>query len=306
VTGNCWNSFAGVRDPFAPPQAAAQHNARRADAAASPESASYRVDASSATAHVNPPAVGLLAVVNPGVMAINQVTVEARGWIEAADHVLCSNVDPATAEWIASLNANVQFLDSHAIQVESIQVESILAESIQALLEKGLTVCAVHSGDPAPWGELIRACRARGYRAVVAPGISTEDCFFSDLGLDPLQHGVQIFRAADFLGRHIEPEVSAGLVLRKVLYTVEGSEEPAADCCDPALIKALTRTYGEKHTAILYEPALYSVCDPVIRRYRIGHLHQCPVTARSNFYIPPRGFVLHGQECAEEAVATVD
>jgi len=217
---------------------------------------------------------GSLVVVSAGVMAVNQVTVEAQGWIKHADKVFCWGVDPVTERWIARLNENMKSLES----------AKALGERAYEFLRVGLTVCAVHAGDRAAWHEEIQMFRAEGHRAVIVPGVSTEDCLFSDLGVDPLHDGVQIYMATDFLLLRRVPDLSAGLVLR--LAGCIG--DSARGSCDPSLVEALAARYGTEHEAILYEPARYSVCDPLIRRCRIGHLAEAAVTAQTSLYIPPK------------------
>jgi hypothetical protein len=217
---------------------------------------------------------GSLVVLSAGVMAVNHVTVEAQGWIKYADKVFCWGVDPVTERWIASLNKNVKSLDS----------AEALGKLALEFLHAGLVVCAVHEGGTATWREEIQMCRAEGLRAVVVPGVSTEDCLFSDLGIDPLRDGVQIYGATDFLAQCREPDVSAGLVLR--LTGCIG--DPALGACHPSLVEVLAGRYGKEHEAILYEPARYAVCEPLIRRYQIGDLGNAAITAHTSLFVPPK------------------
>jgi hypothetical protein len=264
---------AGVRDPFAPPQRAPRFDSEGATLMAPGTPA----EVTSASAH--PVAgtkvrAGSLVVVSAGVMAVNHVTVEAQGWIKYADKVFCWGVDPVTERWIASLNRNIQSL------------ESAKALGIQALefVRAGLTVCAVHADGTATWREDIRKCRAEGLRAVIVPGVSTEDCLFSDLGIDPRRDGVQIYGATEFLTQLRVPVVSAGLVLRLAGCT----GDPTFGACHPSLVEVLAGQYGREHEAILYEPARYAICEPLIRRCRIGDLAHAAVTAHTSLFVPPK------------------
>ena len=217
---------------------------------------------------------GSLVIVSAGVMAVNHVTIEAQGWIKHADKVFCWAVDPVTERWIAGLNENAKSLES----------AKALSERAFKFLRAGLTVCAVHAGDITPWHEVIQRSRGEGHRAVIVPGISIEDCLFSDLGIDPLHHGVQIYRTAEFLTRRRVPDVSAGLLLR----LADGAGDSPRGSCLPSLIETLAVLYGTEHEAILYEPAHYSVCDPLILHCRIGDLAGAAVTPQTRLYVPPQ------------------
>ncbi len=204
-------------------------------------------------------------------MAVNHVTVEAQGWIKHADKVFCWGVDPVTERWIAGLNGNMQSLEN----------AKALGDRAFEFLRVGLTVCAVHGTGSAPWRDEIRICRAEGHRAVIVPGISAEDCLFSDLGIDPLRDGVQIYKATNFLALRRVPDVSAGLLLRLAGCTAD----QAGAACHPSLVEVLAARYGTEHEAILYEPARYSICDPLIRRCRIGDLADAVVTDQMSLYV---------------------
>jgi len=63
--------------------------------------------------------------------------------------------------------------------------------------------------------------------------------------------------------------------------------DPAHGTCHPSLIEVLAGQYGKVHEAILYEPAPYAVCEPLIRRCRIGDLADVAVTAHTILFVPP-------------------
>ncbi len=260
----------GVRDPFAPPQ--------RARAAVTPGQANLDVAGGSSAPVTLPqpapqvqPRAGSLVVVGAGIMAVNQMTIEARGWIEAADKVLSSGVDPITERWIAGLNEKAETVS-----------DTEAAPCALNYVREGLIVCAVHGGDARVWLEVARICRIESRRATLVPGVSTEDCLFSDLGIDPLQDGVQIYDATDYLVHGRERITSAGLVLRRM-----GQAKNARGFCDSALARDLKASYGAEHEAVLYEPARYSVFDPTVRRCTIGQLGGLAVTAQTSLYVPP-------------------
>ena len=124
--------------------------------------------------------------------------------------------------------------------------------------------------------------RADGLRVVIVPGVSTEDCLFPDLAIDPLRDGVQIYAATGFLARGRVPDLNVGLVLR-----LAGCAEDLSH--NASLIEVLAGQYGKEHEAILYEPARYAVCEPLIQRCRIGDLAGIAVSAYTSLYVPPKG-----------------
>jgi len=251
----------GVRDPFARPGAAlpraTQPAAVKTAAPAQPDKEKPHT------------ATGSLLVVGAGVMAVNQVTVETKGWIEQSAKVLCLGLDPVTEHWIESLNPKTETCDA----------AGAIGERALSYVREGLSVCVVHSGTVGAWRETIGKCRAEGFRATLAPAISVEDCFFSDLAIDPLRQGVQIYDCADFLVHRRQTDVSSGLLLRLVPSTLR---------CHPVLSEVLGASYGMGHDVILYEPARYSVCEPLVHRCSVGGLTACGDISASLLYIVPR------------------
>jgi Tetrapyrrole (Corrin/Porphyrin) Methylases len=239
--------------------------------------------------------VGSLVVVGTGVMAVNQVTREAQYWIEQADKVLCFEVGPVTERWIRTLNVNVEPLDGLRSEGKSaLQMGSEIVERTLDYVRSGLTVCAVYAGHPAVCGyashQSIKTSRDGNYRAVMLPGVSIEDCLFSDLGIDPLHTGYHLHNSVDFVVRRKQPDTSSGLILRLVDSLKQ--DRPGADSpdlrCHPHLIECLSTFYGAEHEVVLYQPARFTVCDPVIRRCTLEHLANENITALSILYVPPK------------------
>jgi hypothetical protein len=248
--------------------------------------------------------VGSLVVVGTGIMAVNHMTIEALRWIKQSDKILFFGVDPVTERWIRKLNANVASLNSLGHQHKSaLQTGNEIVERTLEYVRAGLSVCAAYCGRSAvcayaPY-ESIKRCRAEGYRAAMAPGVSVEDCLFADLGLDPMHAGCQIYESTDFLARRRQLDTSAGLILWFVgcLGDTVPDDNAGHFCCHSPLVEALVALYGAEHEVILYEPARYSVCDPIIQRYTIGQLGGASVTAMSSLIVPPKEGVAANPRC---------
>ncbi len=53
------------------------------------------------------------------------------------------------------------------------------------------------------------------------------------------------------------------------------------------LTEALTAHYGAEHEVLVYEAAVYPVCEPVIQRLPLAELPMAQVTEVSTLYVPP-------------------
>jgi uncharacterized protein YabN with tetrapyrrole methylase and pyrophosphatase domain len=276
--------YRGVRDAFAPPNQQpygerATRTANTPSPARAPKSPLLEDDADSWAAvpgdgTAKTTAAGSLVIVDTGVVAVNQVTVEGYLWIRQSDRVLFLGADPVTEHWIRTLNENVESLN--ALETADEIIERVL-DHIRA----GLAICLVSHGRAAlnaqVQREAIALSRAENFPAAIVPGVSALECLFSDLGLDPLRDGCQIFSAEHFVEHRRRPDPSAPLV-------VSLSEETA--CAE--LLQMLWTEYGAEHEVIIHEPARYAVLDPVIRRTAIGSMSEGDLAGVSHLYIPPK------------------
>lgn len=222
----------------------------------------------------NPAAKGSLVVVDIGIMAVNQITVEGRNWIEQSDRVLLFGTDPITERWIHTLNKHVESLSN-------LQTADEIVERTLEHVRAGLSVCLAHRGFQALSAEVSRAAtdrsRAEGFSAAMVPGVSTLDCLSVDLGLDLVGTGCQYFAADGFVERNRPPDVMAALIL------VLAEDTALADLCD-----LLRGWYGAEHEIILYEPARYSVFEPTIQRCAMGKLAEASLAGISTLFVPPK------------------
>jgi hypothetical protein len=237
-----------------------------------------------------------LIIVGTGIQLVGHVTLAAKAWIEQADKVLFAVADPVTAEWLRTLNVTAEplpyFGTGHQRRrdMHREMVERILAE-----LRRGLRVCAAFYGHPGvftdPAHEAMRQARREGFKAQMLPGISAEDCLFADLGLDPGQNGCRSFEATDFLIRRRKFDPYSVLILWQIAvigqlgFYQEGGNRHGLT----VLAEVLEPCYGPDHEVIVYEAAVYPVCQPVIQPLPLARLPQAQITEVSTLYVPPKG-----------------
>jgi hypothetical protein len=273
----------GIRDPFLPPSQQPHGDARprsaikstAAKAPATGAAADNRAAEPAGGADArSPTATGSLVVVDIGIMAVNQITVEGRNWIEQSERVLLLGTDPVTERWIHTLNKHVESLSN-------LQTADEIVERTLEHVRAGLSVCLAYRGFLALSLEVSRQAtersRAEGFSAAIVPGVSTLDCLSVDLGLDLLGTGCQCFTADGFVERSRQPDVMAALILSL-----------AEDTALADLRDLLRRWYGAEHEIILYEPARYSVLDPTIERCEIGKLAEASLAGISTLVVPPK------------------
>ena len=237
---------------------------------------------------------GSLTVVGTGIQLGTQLTQEARSAIEKSDVVLSVVAEPVMQGFLEGLNPSTRSLhhlyeagESRAAAYEAM-TEAILAE-----VRAGKNVCAAFYGHPGvfvtPSHEAVRRARAEGFPARMLPGVSSEDCLFADLGVDPARSGCQSYEATDFLVHRRTFDPTAALVLWQI-GTV-GNVEAAADARPSGLrvlVERLLEHYPPGHVVTVYEASPYPPYEPMVRAIALGELSADQVTALSTLYVPPR------------------
>ena len=238
---------------------------------------------------------GSLIVVGTGIRTVGHLTVESIAWMRKADRVLYVVGDPIAEEVILRLNPDGAESLSHFYGEGKprIQTYEEMVARILDCVRAGEVTCLACYGHPGvfvyPSHESIRRARAEGYEARMLPGVSSEDCLFADLGVDPGIYGCQSYEATDFLanGRKIDPTSSVVLwqigVVGDSTFKSAGYDQSAF----PLLLERLLGTYPATHVVYLYEAAVFPGCEPVILPVQIANLGQVPMSAGYTLYIPP-------------------
>jgi len=239
---------------------------------------------------------GTLTVVGTGYLVAGQATIEALACIEKAQKLFYLVTEPATSQWLESLNSTAESLqDCYAVGKHRYDTYREMVERMLAPVRKGKRVVAAFYGHPGvfvyPSHEAIRRARKEGFAARMLPGISAEDCLFADLGIDPALYGCQSFEATDFLIHRRKFDPSSHLILWQVgaigvkdyqnreLWSRGGLR---------VLVEALGKTYPPGHEVVIYEAAQYPVCEPLVKRVVLAKLAKSRVTVISTLYVPPR------------------
>jgi precorrin-6B methylase 1 len=235
-----------------------------------------------------------LIVVGTGIRIIGQMTTEAIAWIRASEKVLYIEYDPIAADIIRELNPAAESLGRFYAEgkLRRQTYKEMVARTLECV-RKGLKTCLVSFGHPGVFSwvphEAIRQARQEGFTARMLPGISTEDCLFADLGLDPGTTGCQSYEAMDFLknGRKVDP--TSLLILWQIgvmgdpVYRTKGFDLSPL----PLLIERLLEDYDANHEVIVYVAPVQWGGEPVIERLPLRKLASARLTIISTLCIPP-------------------
>lgn len=237
---------------------------------------------------------GSLACVGLGMMLGSHLTPLSRSRIVSADVVFVGVSDGVIEAWVRRMHPDVRSLQAfYGAGKPRNRTYREMADAMLAEVRRGRHVCGVFYGHPgvfaqAPHDAIARA-RAEGYAAVMEPGVSSEDCLYADLGIDPGRVGCQHYEATQFMLHRRTIDPSAWLVLWQV--GLAGDLGDGRFDTDPRrlaiLVDRLARDYPRGHEAIVYRAPTLPVETPRIDRMPLSALPSATLGMSDTLAIPP-------------------
>jgi uncharacterized protein YabN with tetrapyrrole methylase and pyrophosphatase domain len=236
---------------------------------------------------------GSLTVVGTGIDVGGHLTPQARVAFAEADEAFYLVADPIAVTLLEELNPRARSLEGRYEKGKSrLEAYEGMVEEILTPVRTGKTVCAAFYGHPGifvyPGHKAVAHARAEGFRAWMLPGISSLDCLFADLGIDPAESGCQVQHASDFLARRVHPDPSILLVLLQISVIGEPGAVDAPDWSGlPLLVEYLQEFYTPEHVVIAYEASPFPVLEPTVTHVPLVELPNADLTAGMTLVVPP-------------------
>jgi tetrapyrrole methylase family protein / MazG family protein len=235
-----------------------------------------------------------LTVVGSGIKFISHITTETKTYIEQSNKVLYLVNDPVMKEWIKKTNVHAESLDDLYVKYPlRLHCYQAITDYILEQVRREKHVCVVLYGHPTvfaqPALEAVLQAKKEGYDAKILPGISAEDCLFSDLLIDPGSCGCQSFETTDFLVYRRKFDTSCHLLLWQVGTIGVLSHPRNHDNTKGAqfLQNYLAKYYSFDHEVIVYEAAQYPCFKPRIEKMPLAQLSTAKYSSLSTLYVPP-------------------
>jgi len=237
---------------------------------------------------------GSLACVGIGITLGSHISPLARSHIEQADVVFCAVSDGVVELWLKQMHPDVRSLQPLYAEGKSRpQTYREMVEAMMTEVRAGKRVCGAFYGHPGvfAWAphKAVETARQEGFRAHMEPGISSEDCLYADLGIDPGKVGCQHFDATQFMlyRRNVDP--SAWLILWQVGLAGEktGRRFATGPAYRQVLVDVLNRDYPADHEVIAYRAVTLPIHSPRMERMPLSALPQADLTMSDTLVVPP-------------------
>jgi tetrapyrrole methylase family protein/MazG family protein len=233
-----------------------------------------------------------LVLIGSGIKAISHLTIEAQAYIKQADCVLYLVNEPIIEKWLIKYGKKcISLENSYFLYEKRSESYKKIADEILNYTDQYNFISIVMYGHPTifstPGLDAIERAKKRNIETVVLPGISAEDCLFSDLEVDPSQNGCLSVEAMSFLIFDGMVDKHYDLVIWQ-LGMVGNIKPVIKNVKDGVLLiqEKLLKTYTPQHQAILYEAALYPGIKPKIMKFPIELLINQNISSISTLYIP--------------------
>ena len=136
------------------------------------------------------PSTGSLACVGIGITLGSYISPLARSHIEQAAVVFAGVADGVVELWLQRMHADVRSLQPlYGHGKDGGQTYGNMVDVMLAEVRAGKRVCGVFYGHPGVFAQAphkaIEQARLEGFPARMEPGISSEDCLYASVGIDP-------------------------------------------------------------------------------------------------------------------------
>lgn len=237
---------------------------------------------------------GTLACVGVGMTLGSHLTPLARSYIESADVVFVGVSDGVVEQWVQSMHRDVRSLQTlYAENKPRTDTYREMVESMLGEVRAGRRVCGVFYGHPGVFAqaphEAVTRARDEGFMAHMEPGISSEDCLYADLGIDPGRVGCQHFEATQFMLNRRVVDTSAWMMLWQagIAGDLSGGRFETDAQRLGVLVDVLRRYYAAGHEVIVYRAATLPFQKPRIEYMALSALTESALGMSDTLAIPP-------------------
>ncbi|MFU7598188.1 SAM-dependent methyltransferase [Legionella pneumophila] len=232
----------------------------------------------------------MLIVVGSGIKSISHLTEETKRIIQQADKVLFLVNEDNLKTWILREAKESESLEPiYFATPKRIDAYHNITNHIVDTYHQVKNLCVVFYGHPTVFAEsaltAVKRIKEQTGQAIVLPAISSMDCLFADLQIDPGDQGCFAIDATELLIYERRVDVYAHIILWQISNL--GMHDTKQTQKLNILCDYLRTYYLDEQLVCIYEAAILPTLKPRIEWIKLRELKQAVVTAVSTLYIPP-------------------
>lgn len=236
-----------------------------------------------------------LIITGLGVKDVSHLTVEVQSHIKNSEIVIYSTYNPIMEYWIAKNSKKSVSLDSMYCKYDSLEdTYKNMTSFVQNKLDEFNYVVFAVYGHPnvfvKPTKMLVDAIKSDDVAITVLPGISSLDCLLSDLMIDPLYLGCQIYDATFYLNNEVIINSQCPLVLMQIglINSTQNKCTKGYDAEVSKLLEKLLVLFEKERQVKLYISSETSLEKPLIESFSLGQLidKSSLISKKATLFIP--------------------
>jgi uncharacterized protein YabN with tetrapyrrole methylase and pyrophosphatase domain len=222
------------------------------------------------------------------------ITPIVKEHIKNSDKCFVAASDALVELWVEKMHPDVQSLQDYYAKNKS--RNTTYREMVNVMLHEvrlGKKVCGIFYGHPGVFAfvphQAIKQAREEGFKALMEPGISAEDCLIADLGIDPGKYGCQQYETSQFMfyKRVIDPSAYLFLWQIGVAGDLSHGIEITGKAHRSILLSLLYQYYPKDHQVILYEAATLPISKIRMEYIYLRDLVDASLKDFTTLVIPP-------------------
>lgn len=231
-----------------------------------------------------------LVVVGSGIKSIAHLTEETKKVIQKADKVLYLVNEEHLKAWITREAKSAESLEPIYFSTSKrVDAYHKITSAIVDDYHKFKNLCVVFYGHPTVFAEsalkAVKIIHNENGNAVILPAISSMDCLFSDLQIDPGDQGCFAIDATELLIYERKVDAHSHVILWQIsnlgMHDIQKTQKLNI------LSDYLRNYYLEEQPICIYEAATIPTQKPRIEWINLTKLKKAKVNSISTLYIPP-------------------
>jgi len=233
-----------------------------------------------------------LIVVGSGIKSIAHLTEESKRVIQQADKVLYLLNEDHMKEWVRQEAKQSESLESiYFSDTNRAIAYQKITDYIVEQYEHYNVLCVVFYGHPTLFADsalqAVKNINASGGDAIVLPAVSSMDCLFADLKVDPGKSGLFSIEATELLLFERNIDTYAHNIIWQIANIGRGDRK--ATNYFNVLREYLLEFYPQNQLMCLYEAPLLPATPFNATWFKLTELLKQPFNHTTTLYIPPKG-----------------